>query len=70
MNRNLAFVFGLAASGLAAYGIYRATRGFPWDVVDMGDADRAVTEASEDSFPASDAPSRTPVIGSVIGVAG
>jgi hypothetical protein len=67
MNRNLGFVLGLAVSGLAAYGLYRATRNFPWDATGTGDADRAVTEASEDSFPASDAPSHTPVTGSVAG---
>jgi hypothetical protein len=46
MNRNVTFVLGVAVSGLAAYGIYRATRGFPWDSTGRGDADRAVTEAS------------------------
>jgi hypothetical protein len=58
----------LGASGLAAFGIWLAwqrrndAEDPPW--MDRARReDEAVTEASEDSFPASDAPSQTPVVG-------
>ena len=74
MTQRAAWALALGASGLAAYGIW-----FAWQkkganaerlwIRRAQREDEAVTEASEDSFPASDAPSRTPVTGSRVSTA-
>jgi hypothetical protein len=69
MTRRVGWALALGASGLAACGIWFAwqkrgfTAGLPWTRRTRSE-DEAITEASEDSFPASDAPSNTPVMGS------
>lgn len=66
MNRNAAFVLGLAASGAVAYGVWRSLTGMAIRAMEAQN-DRLVTQESEDSFPASDAPSHTPLTGSLVG---
>ena len=65
MSRKSAWLLGIAGSGLVAYGMWRkwqssmsAGDDAPWN------DDSLVNEASEESFPASDAPSHTPMMGS------
>jgi hypothetical protein len=58
MSSKAAWLLGVGASSLLAYAIWRR-----WGNVDAA-SDLAVDEASEDSFPASDAPSHTPMVGS------
>jgi hypothetical protein len=60
MTRRAGWALALGVSGLATYAIWLA-----WHRVrPTGNDDASVTAASEDSFPASDAPSHTPVMGS------
>jgi hypothetical protein len=64
MTRKTAWMIGLGSSGLLAYTVWRKWMRFE----SASDSDdRMVTEASEDSFPASDAPSHTPMTGSRVG---
>ena len=64
MTRRAAWALALAASDLAAYGIRLAwQRRWQRRTTRMRREDEAVTEESEESFPASDAPSHTPVTG-------
>lgn len=62
MTRKAAWMIGLGSSTLLAYAAWRMwhTAGNTGPSLD----DRLVNQASEDSFPASDAPSHTPVTGS------
>jgi hypothetical protein len=67
MTRKSAWIVGLTASSLATYALWRAWRKPTVREVAsqrMWDEDEAVNEASEESFPASDAPSHTPMTGS------
>jgi hypothetical protein len=60
MTRRAEWALALGACGLATYGIWLA-----WERMRRtSNDDDSVTAASEDSFPASDAPSHTPVMGS------
>jgi hypothetical protein len=61
MTRKAAWLLGLGSSGVVAYGIWRAWRRSAEADSSAAD-DRMVNEASEESFPASDAPSHTPTI--------
>jgi hypothetical protein len=68
MTRRLFWVCGLAATGVAIYALWRASQRPRLSLVRAEDrrSDEAVSEASEESFPASDAPSHTPVTGPLI----
>jgi len=68
MTRRLLWIFGLAATGAAIYAVWRTSQRPRLSLVHTDDQrwDEAVTEASEESFPASDAPSHTPVNGPLI----
>jgi len=62
MTQKAAWALALGVGGLVAYGLWLA-----FEEERKGRTrteDEAVNEASEDSFPASDAPSNTPVMGS------
>lgn len=65
MTKKAAWMIGLGTSGVLAYTLWRR-----WmQTADAGVTsfdDRMVDDASEDSFPASDAPSHTPLTGSQI----
>ena len=65
MNRKAAWALAIAASTLAAYGMWRRRQSASQTMPASGerDADAAIDEASEDSFPASDPPSHTATSG-------
>jgi len=69
MTRTSVWALGLGA-GVAGYGIWCAWRGtgrLGWSMTPRRrpTLDEMVNEASEDSFPASDAPSHTPITGTM-----
>lgn len=65
MTKKAAWLLGIGSSSLVAYGIWRAWRRSAEADISASD-DRMVNAASEDSFPASDAPSHTPTMGSTV----
>jgi hypothetical protein len=68
MNRNAALLLGVGAAGVFAYAVWRA---YNQSFESMEGFDHAtddqVNEQLEDSFPASDAPSHTPLTGGLAG---
>jgi hypothetical protein len=68
MTRRLLWICGLAATGAAIYTLWRQSQRPRLSLVRTADQrrDEAVSEASEESFPASDAPSHTPLNGPLI----
>lgn len=70
MQRKLIWALGFAALAAAVY-VWRGSKaartgGAPGaDHLSADESDRIVNEASEESFPASDAPSHTPTLGSL-----
>jgi hypothetical protein len=67
MQRKLIWALGFASLAAAVY-VWRgakAARTPNPDHLSADESDRIVDEASEESFPASDAPSHTPTLGSL-----
>jgi hypothetical protein len=68
MNRNTALLLGIGAAGVFAYAVWCAFDQTLAGMEAMDDSgDRRLNEEIEDSFPASDAPSHTPVMGGLAG---